>query len=48
MAKVLVVDDTLFMRTALSKMLQEWGLEVVAQAANVVRRLTCIKNIHLT
>ena len=34
MQKVLVVDDALFMRTALSKMLQEWGLEVVAQAAN--------------
>jgi len=34
MPKVLVVDDTLFMRTALSKMLQEWGFEVVAQAAN--------------
>ena len=34
MAKVLVVDDTLFMRTALSNLLQEWGFEVVAQAAN--------------
>ena len=34
MPKVLVVDDALFMRTALSKMLEEWGLEVVAQAAN--------------
>ncbi len=34
MPTVLVVDDTLFMRTAISNMLQEWGLEVVAQAAN--------------
>jgi two-component system, chemotaxis family, chemotaxis protein CheY len=34
MPTVLVVDDALFMRTALSNMLQEWGLEVVAQAAN--------------
>ena len=34
MLKVLVVDDALFMRTALSKMLQGWGLEVVAQASN--------------
>ena len=34
MPKVLVVDDTLFMRTALSELLQEWGFEVVAQAAN--------------
>ena len=34
MPKVLVVDDALFMRTALSNMLQEWGFEVVAQAAN--------------
>ena len=34
MPKVLVVDDALFMRTTLSKMLQDWGLEVVAQAAN--------------
>ena len=34
MPKVLVVDDALFMRTTLSKMLQEWGFEVVAQAAN--------------
>ena len=34
MPTVLVVDDTLFMRTAISNMLQEWGLEVVAHAAN--------------
>jgi len=34
MPKVLVVDDALFMRTTLSNLLEEWGLEVVAQAAN--------------
>ena len=34
MPKVLVVDDALFMRTALSNMLEEWGLEVVAHASN--------------
>jgi two-component system, chemotaxis family, chemotaxis protein CheY len=34
MTKVLVVDDALFMRTALSNMLEEWGFEIVAQAAN--------------
>ena len=34
MPKVLVVDDALFMRTALSNMFVEWGFEVVAQAAN--------------
>lgn len=34
MPKVLVVDDALFMRTALSNMLEEWGLEVVAQGSN--------------
>ena len=34
MSKVLVVDDALFMRTALSNMLEEWGLEVVGQGAN--------------
>ncbi len=31
---VLVVDDTLFMRVAISNMLTEWGYEVVGQAAN--------------
>ena len=34
MPTVLVVDDALFMRTALTNMFKEWGLEVVAQAAN--------------
>ncbi len=34
MPKVLVVDDALFMRTTLSSLLEEWGLDVVAQAAN--------------
>ncbi|MGA3676149.1 response regulator [Lysinibacillus agricola] len=31
---VLVVDDTLFMRVAISNMLTEWGYEVVGKAAN--------------
>ena len=34
MPKVLVVDDALFMRTALSNMLEEWGLDVVGQGEN--------------
>ena len=34
MPKIVVVDDALFMRTALSNMLEEWGLEVVGQGAN--------------
>ncbi|WP_370043657.1 response regulator [Lysinibacillus sp. RC79] len=31
---VLVVDDTLFMRVAISNMFTEWGYEVVGKAAN--------------
>jgi two-component system, chemotaxis family, chemotaxis protein CheY len=34
MPTVLVVDDALFMRTALTNMLEEWGLQVVGQGAN--------------
>jgi two-component system, chemotaxis family, chemotaxis protein CheY len=34
MPKVLVVDDALFMRTALSNMLIEWGFEIAGEAAN--------------
>lgn len=34
MPKVLVVDDALFMRTTLSNMLEEWGIEVVGQCSN--------------
>lgn len=34
MPKVLVVDDALFMRTALSNMLVGWGLEIIGEAAN--------------
>ncbi|MGY3189995.1 two-component system chemotaxis response regulator CheY [Lysinibacillus sp. TE18511] len=34
MPTVLVVDDTLFMRVAISNMLTEWGYEVVGKAAN--------------
>lgn len=31
---VLVVDDTLFMRVAISNMFSEWGYEVVGKAVN--------------
>ncbi len=31
---VLVVDDTLFMRVAISNMFTEWGYEVVGKAVN--------------
>lgn len=34
MPTVLVVDDTLFMRVAISNMFSEWGYEVVGKAAN--------------
>lgn len=34
MAKVLIVDDALFMRVAISKMFTEWGYEVIGEAAN--------------
>ena len=34
MPTVLVVDDALFMRVAISSMFEEWGYSVVAQAAN--------------
>lgn len=34
MPRILVVDDALFMRTTLSNMLEEWGIEVVAQGIN--------------
>lgn len=34
MPTILVVDDALFMRVALTNMLEEWGYEVIAQAAN--------------
>ncbi|MCY9546416.1 response regulator [Lysinibacillus xylanilyticus] len=34
MPTVLVVDDTLFMRVAISNMFTEWGYEVVGKAAN--------------
>lgn len=34
MPTVLVVDDTLFMRVAISNMFSEWGYEVVGNAVN--------------
>ncbi|EON72672.1 chemotaxis protein [Lysinibacillus sphaericus OT4b.31] len=34
MPTVLVVDDTLFMRVAISNMFSEWGYEVVGKAVN--------------
>ena len=34
MPTVLVVDDALFMRVAISNMLEEWGYDIVAHAAN--------------
>jgi len=34
MPTVLVVDDTLFMRVAISNMFTEWGYEVVGKATN--------------
>ncbi|AWE07759.1 two-component system response regulator [Lysinibacillus sp. 2017] len=34
MSTVLVVDDALFMRVAISNMLKEWGFEVVGEASN--------------
>ena len=34
MPTVLVVDDALFMRTTISNMLEQWGLEVVGHAVN--------------
>ena len=34
MPRVLVVDDTLFMRVAVGNMFKEWGFEVVGEAAN--------------
>lgn len=34
MPTVLVVDDTLFMRVAISNMFTEWGYEVVGKAVN--------------
>ncbi|MDD1502566.1 response regulator [Lysinibacillus sp. CNPSo 3705] len=34
MPTVLVVDDTLFMRVAISNMFTEWGYEVVGNAGN--------------
>lgn len=34
MAKILVVDDAMFMRTVLKKMLEEMGHEVIGEAKN--------------
>lgn len=34
MPSVLVVDDALFMRVAVSNMFKEWGFDVVGQATN--------------
>lgn len=34
MPTVLVVDDALFMRVAVSNMFKEWGFEVVGEASN--------------
>lgn len=34
MPTAIVVDDALFMRKVIRKMLEEWGLEVVAEASN--------------
>lgn len=34
MPKVLVVDDAMFMRVTISHMIEGWGYNVVAQAAN--------------
>lgn len=34
MPTILIVDDTLFMRTAIGNMVKNWGFEVVGEAAN--------------
>lgn len=34
MPTILIVDDTLFMRTAIRNMVKNWGFEVVGEAAN--------------
>lgn len=34
MPTALVVDDALFMRVTISKMLKEWGFEIVGEASN--------------
>ncbi len=38
-AKVLIVDDAVFMRTVLRKMLEEEGYEIVAEAGNGVEAI---------
>lgn len=42
-ARILIVDDAVFMRTVLKKMLEEEGYEVVAEASNGIEAIKMAK-----
>lgn len=46
MPTVLVVDDTLFMRVAISNMFSEWGYEVVGNAVNGKEAVTMYRALQ--
>jgi len=42
-ARILIVDDAVFMRTVLKKMLEEEGYEIVAEASNGIEAIKMAK-----
>jgi two-component system, chemotaxis family, chemotaxis protein CheY len=46
MPTVLVVDDALFMRVTISRMLEQWGFEIVGQAANGKQAVKLYKELQ--
>ena len=46
MPSVLVVDDALFMRATISRMFEQWGFEVVGQAANGKQAVKLYKELQ--
>lgn len=46
MPTVLIVDDALFMRTAISNMVTQWGFEVVGMAANGKQAVKMYKELQ--
>lgn len=46
MPTVLIVDDALFMRVTIGKMLTEWGFEIVGEAANGKQAVTKYRELQ--
>lgn len=46
MAKVLVVDDALFMRVTIGNLLKEWGYDIVGEATNGREAIELFNKLH--